>query len=208
MSNKAWATTAMVCINLLWASSAWSASEYRCMDKTVQNDAIAVSYTDVDVAAHSNPYKKTCTFTIDGSKQRANGVRGSSLSRAAVFSSAINIDFIVKRLTLSRFVAGDMKDNITPKITGVLADRKDQLISCFSELKNIRWQRHTEPVSEGPMKIFINFSADGMQLSCIIYPSGNYNRVTFGEKTLVLLHRDRREESEDVLFVPTGALQR
>ena len=58
------------------------------------------------------------------------------------------------------------------------------------------------------MTIFINFSTDEMHMSCITYPAENYGGVAFGEKTLVLFHRDLSDKSEDILFVPTGALRR
>lgn len=207
MNSNAWTSLFAVCAMLFCTSSALAAMEYRCKNDPVDDDAIAVSYTDVDVSAFSDPNQKTCTFTIDGPKRAANGVRGSLLSRASVLSSAIHVDIITKRLTLSRSISGNDNNEIHKRINDVLEEEKNELISCFFALMGSTWMYQTVPVNEGEYQIFIDHTTNDMIIRCTIYSPGKYDRISIQERTLVLSHHDRRDSSHDVLFVPIGAIE-
>lgn len=207
MNHNVWTSLFAVCAVLFCTSSALAAMEYRCKNDPVDNDAIAVSYTDVDVSAFSDPNQKTCTFTIDGPKRDANGARGSLLSQASVFSSEIHIEMITKRLTLSRSISGNNEEEVRTRIHHVLEETKDELISCFFALIGSTWTHQTDPIVEGEYQIFIDHATNGMIIRCAIFPPGRHHRISIQETTLVLSHHDRRDRSYDVLFVPSGAIE-
>ena len=210
MNYRGLAILPFVLCLLISPSSVLAASEYRCKNKPVDNDAIAVSYTDVDVNAHSNPTEKVCTFTIDGPKRDSNGTRGSIVSGASVFSKKdIDIENIARRLTLSRSIVDTEVDGFRKRIVDALMTSKNELVNCFLGLRDFDNNR-TPPAMEETVDgfpIYLKLERRDLVMSCIVYPRGRHTTFASAEATLQLLAEDRGKGTHDILYVPIGAIR-
>ena len=209
MNYRGFASLLLVLCLLIFPSSVLAASEYRCKNKPVDNDAIAVSYTDVDVNTHSNPTEKVCTFTIDGPKKDSNGTRGSIVSRASVFSQDIDINDIARRLTLSRSIVDTEVDRFRERIVDALMTSKNELVNCFLGLRDFGNNR-TRPTMEETVDgfpIYLKLEGRDLVMSCIVYPRGRHTTFASQEATLQLLAEDRGKGTHDILYVPIGSIR-
>ena len=209
MNYRGSAILSLALFLLLSPSSVLAKSEYRCKNKTVDNDAVAVSYTDVDVNAYSNPDEKVCTFTIDGPKKSANGTLGSIVSRASVFSKTIDVKAIAFRLTLSRSIVDTEVDGFRNQIVDALMASKDELVNCFLGLRDFgtNGTQTKIPKTDKGHPIYLKLERGDLLISCVVYPPGQHTTFMTQEPTLQLLSNNKGSRTYDILYVPFGAIK-
>lgn len=182
--------------------------EYRCEQGTVENDAVAVTYSDVDVGTFSDPNKKICKFAIGG----AAGAGPTSRQDQAPVQELISrlkegrIDQIVIRLTLARTTTSDEIDEYRNSIASLLKEHGGDLKACFDALSKFpEHDRSTIKFNIGDKPVFLSASNKSIKLFCSVTGAGKYDVFLTGVPTLQLKSILQAEGQTDSWFVPQEA---
>lgn len=205
-----------VATGLILAVSAYSTHaqnpEYRCEPGTVDNDAVVVTYADVDVGRFSDPNNKICTFAIGGASADGSLSRNEQLPLRTAIDAIDEVDLsgIVLRLTLARSAVSDDLDNVRSEIVVLFEESGAYLAlpNCFRALdfffdpENI-----PEPmfILEARELVYLSLEDFGLFVSCSVIGPGDDDRLRSAIPTLHL-RVGWPDGEEDSLFVPRGAV--
>lgn len=181
--------------------------EYRCVPDTVDHDAVAVAYADVDVAVFSDPNDQICTFAIDG----AAPTGGERTPIGQVVEQIYEGDYqqLIIRLTLARQVTDPEIEEIRERIGSLLADASEDLISCFKALESYGREGGPEPkiYFDNGVPAYLLIEDGDFSIQCTISDPGEYFDVRSEFPMLRLRSISFEDESQDSLFVPVEAVR-
>lgn len=182
--------------------------QYRCEPGTVDNDAVVIAPSDVDVGRFSDPNNKICTFSIGGAS--ANGTSTRSIQTPiqhqidALFEG--DVSGIVIRLTQARTVFQGDYDDIHESIEEVFKKSHQELTTCFKALSLYAQSNQPDPLNglENNEQMYLSTESASLHVWCSILAP---ERMTYLKSEVPTLHLRVRSSGgqDDSLFVPQGA---
>lgn len=200
-----------VCIGLFFVSIADQAQagnpQYRCEPGTVAEDAVAIAFPDVDVAAFSDPDNDICTFAIGGAT-----IGGPSRGDVSPIAEVIErlqsgeVEPFVFRLLIPRSSLTGVGGEFGEAIGSLLSENLEQVLECISALLEFEGSM-PQPVSVSDLGAFIYLQAENdiVSIECSVFKPGGGALVRSPVPVLRLYSQS--EGSSDSLYVPSSALE-
>lgn len=188
---------------------------YRCEPQTVQDDAVAVVYSDVDVSSFSDPDKHTCVFAI-GARPRSGGASEALPPIPEVLQQLRNGDVseIIVRLTLARAAVQPDISEISGQLKKALADSAADIGNCLTALSLFASPDAPKPkviigrdpnYPNGRESVYLSIKDKELEVTCSVSPAGSEGRVNSDSPMMRLQVRSSRG-TNDSWFVPRGAI--
>lgn len=180
---------------------------YRCEPGTVANDAVAIAFPDVDVAAFSDPDNDICTFAIGGAT--IDGPTRGEVSPIAEILGRLestDVEPLVLRLLIPRSLLEGENRELEGAIGELLKENLEALLKCVAALENFD-SGVPEPKGFSDLGAFIYLRAenDAVTVECSLFKpeSSEFLRSTVP----VLRLYSRTGDKSDSLYVPAPALK-
>lgn len=200
-----------LCIGLLVLHDAGQAQagnpQYRCEPDTVAEDAVAIAFPDVDVAAFSDPDNDICTFAIGGATIDGPS-RGDVSPIAEVLDSfrSGDVDPLVFRLLIARSGLSGENGELQEAIGAILNENLGQMFGCISALTEFE-KAPPDSLFASELGAFIYFKAENdiVSMECSLFkPNGS---AFVSSPVPVLRLHTRSEGKSDSLYIPSSALE-
>ncbi|MGQ4878906.1 hypothetical protein ACOJCM_10095 [Billgrantia sp. LNSP4103-1] len=196
--------TAFMATPLVYAGN----PEYRCEPGTVDNDAVAITYPDVDVGRYSDPNQKICTFSVGGASSTGSSYYSEAPWRKLIQRVDLgDVQGVVIRLTLARSLFDSDVEEFQYEIEQLLQESVSDLSRCFLALGVAGTSDQLSPLEatgEGE-NVFLYLDQDSLTVMCSILEPGEHLDLISDVPTLHL-SVESDDGRDDSLFVPQEVL--
>jgi len=177
--------------------------QYRCEPGTVDADAVAIAFPDVDVGVFSDPNNNVCTFSIGGASVSGAPLRNDISPIAEVLSQARSgeVGPLTIRLTLARSNLKRESEDVIEAVNLIFGYNLSRLKKCISAL-----EESGEKLSSDGITVFLDSESEngGTSVKCMVISPGSFPRINTSEPTLIIYARSGNET--DGLYVPKLAI--
>ena len=145
--------------------------QYRCEPGTVANDAVAIAFPDVDVAAFSDPDNDVCAFAIGGAS--IDGPSRNDVSPIGEIFGRLQsgeVEPLVLRLLIPRSSLSDENGKLQDSIGTLLGENLDQIFECVAALQKFD-DGPPQPIfsSDQGALIYLQAENDLVSIECSVF---------------------------------------